>query len=157
MLRFFSKVFIKFLMLNGDYLRSKLLLQSVIIGPKDRVHIGKQTDLQNVILNCNSGHIYIGDHAFCGQNCMILTGTHDPLLLDRERQQNHPTKGNDIHIGRGVWISSGATILGGVTIGDHAVIAAGAVVTKDCLEGRIYGGVPAREIKTINFNTLIND
>jgi acetyltransferase-like isoleucine patch superfamily enzyme len=51
-----------------------------------------------------------------------------------------------IHIGRDVWIGAHATILDGVRIGDEAVIAAGAVVTKDVLARTVVGGVPARQI-----------
>ena len=54
-----------------------------------------------------------------------------------------------IHIGRDVWIGANAVILPGITIGDGAVIAAGAVVTKDVPENTVAGGVPARVIKTI--------
>jgi acetyltransferase-like isoleucine patch superfamily enzyme len=49
-----------------------------------------------------------------------------------------------------VWIGANAVILPGVTIGRHAVVAAGAVVTTDVLENTVVGGVPARIIKKIN-------
>ena len=55
-----------------------------------------------------------------------------------------------IHIEKNVWIGSNSTILPGVTIGKNAVVAAGAVVTKDVSENTVVGGVPARIIKTIN-------
>ena len=55
-----------------------------------------------------------------------------------------------IRIGKGVWIGANATVLAGVTIGDHAVVAAGAVVTKDVPARAIVGGVPARFIKYID-------
>ena len=48
-----------------------------------------------------------------------------------------------------VWIGAHATILAGVTIGENAVVAAGAVVTKDVPANTIVGGVPARVLKTI--------
>ena len=148
MIKFISKVFFKFADLQ--FLRKKLLLTIVIKGPTDRVHIGDMVDLQDVILNTNSGHIYIGDHSFFGQGCMVLTGTHDPSLINRARQQDHPKSGRDIRIGKGVWVSSGAIICGNVTIGDNVVIAAGAVVTKDCLDAGIYGGIPASKIRALN-------
>ena len=48
-----------------------------------------------------------------------------------------------------VWVGSNSTILQGVTIGDNAVVGAGAVVTKDVPENTIVGGVPARVIRHI--------
>ena len=53
-------------------------------------------------------------------------------------------------LGRNVWVGSNATILSGVTIGDNAVVAAGAVVTKDVPADTIVGGVPARPIRRID-------
>jgi acetyltransferase-like isoleucine patch superfamily enzyme len=55
-------------------------------------------------------------------------------------------------IGDDVWIGANAVILPGVTIGSHAVIAAGAVVTKDVPSQTVVGGVPARVIKEIKNN-----
>jgi len=55
-----------------------------------------------------------------------------------------------VHIGRDVWIGANAVILPGVTIGDGAVIAAGAVVTKDVPENTVAGGVPAKVIKSVH-------
>lgn len=54
-----------------------------------------------------------------------------------------------IILGKNVWVGSNATILQGVTVGDNAVIAAGAVVTKDVPENTVVGGVPAKFINTI--------
>ena len=56
-----------------------------------------------------------------------------------------------IHLGKKVWIGSGAIVLPGVTIGDNSVIAAGSVVTKDVPENSVYGGNPAKLIKKIEF------
>lgn len=55
-----------------------------------------------------------------------------------------------IRIGRGVWMGAHVTVLPGVTIGDNAIIAAGAVVAKDVPADMIVGGVPARVIKSIH-------
>lgn len=54
--------------------------------------------------------------------------------------------------GKNVWIGAHATVLQGVTIGDNAIIAAGAVVTKDVPANAIVGGVPAKFIKSIEIN-----
>lgn len=53
----------------------------------------------------------------------------------------------DIHIGNDVWIGYEAVVMGGVTIGDGAIVAACAVVTKDVPPYTIVGGVPARPIR----------
>lgn len=57
--------------------------------------------------------------------------------------------GKPVKIGNNVWIGGRAVIVPGVTIGDNAVIAAGAVVTKDVPAGAVVGGNPAKIIKTI--------
>ncbi|HNY38748.1 MAG TPA: acyltransferase [Bryobacteraceae bacterium] len=80
---------------------------------------------------------------------MVLTGGHDYTRFDTQRQWSAPKGNRDIVIGRGVWVGSGAIILGGVTICDHAVIAAGSVVTRSCPQQGIYAGIPARLIKPI--------
>lgn len=59
-----------------------------------------------------------------------------------------------VNIGKGCWIGARATILPGVIIGDGCVIAAGAIVTKDCKPNTLYAGTPAREVKSLE-NDLI--
>jgi acetyltransferase-like isoleucine patch superfamily enzyme len=54
-----------------------------------------------------------------------------------------------IVVGRNVWIGAGATVLQGVTIGDDAVVAAGAVVTRDVPPRVLVAGVPARVVKAV--------
>ena len=55
-----------------------------------------------------------------------------------------------VTLGKNVWVGAHATILPGVTVGDNAVIAAGAVVTKDVPANTVAAGVPAKIIKTID-------
>jgi maltose O-acetyltransferase len=52
-----------------------------------------------------------------------------------------------VRIGDRCWIGARATILPGVSIGDGTVVAAGAVVTKDCEPDALYAGVPARRLR----------
>jgi acetyltransferase-like isoleucine patch superfamily enzyme len=59
------------------------------------------------------------------------------------------TTGKPIVIGRNVWIAADATILGGVTIGENSVVAAGSVVTRDGPANVLVGGNPARMIRAI--------
>jgi acetyltransferase-like isoleucine patch superfamily enzyme len=133
-LKLISRVLTRIILWDGQYFRKKMLLTPAVYGPDDRVHLGSGVNLQNVVLNTNTGHIYIGDYSFFGHDCMVLTGKHDPALRDSDRINNHPRHGNDIKIGSGVWVSSRAVILGGVSVADNCVIAAGAVVNKSCLE-----------------------
>ena len=80
-----------------------------------------------------------------GSQVVIATINHD--LIPEHRSDNLPSP---VHIGRNVWIGSHATILPGVSIGDNAVVAAGAVVTKDVEPNSIVGGVPAKVLRMIN-------
>ena len=92
----------------------------------------------------DQGGITIGDDALIGHNVVIATLNHaiDPA----ERATTEPSP---VRIGNSVWVGANATILPGVTIGDGAIVAAGAVVTKDVPPNTIVGGVPARFIRAI--------
>lgn len=148
LLRYMARVLIKFLMLDGHYLKRKLLLQYVIHGPEDRLTIGNDADPNDTIFNTMSGNITVGDFAIFGHGCQVLTGTHgtDTFLADRKK---HPVEGRDIHIGNGVWVGSGSIVLGGVTIADHCVIAAGSIVRRDCGTPGIYAGNPAALVRPL--------
>ena len=93
----------------------------------------------------DQGGIYIDDGALIGHGVVLATLNHD--MDPAKRQQLHPAP---IHIGKRVWIGANATVIPGVTIGDDAVVAAGAVVNKDVPPRAIVGGVPAKFIKWID-------
>lgn len=90
----------------------------------------------------DQGGIEIGDRVLVGHQTVIATLNHD---LDSSRRGDMFPK--PVKIGNDVWIGSHATILPGVTVGDGAVIAAGAVVTKDVPARTVVAGVPACVIK----------
>lgn len=92
----------------------------------------------------DQGGITIGDGSLIGHNVVLATVNHD--LDPKNNRKNHYAP---IIIGNHVWIGSNATILPGVTIGEWAVVAAGAVVTKDVPPYTVVGGVPARILKTV--------
>jgi len=127
-----SRVITKVILWDSQYFRKQLLLKHVVYGDPARIKIGTGVNLQNVVLNTNSGNITIGNFTFFGHDCMLLTGTHDPSLIGPQRINDHPIAGRDIVVGNNVWISSRAIVLGNVKISDNIVIAAGAVVTRDC-------------------------
>ncbi len=91
--------------------------------------------------------IEIGSGTLIAPNCAIYPHNHGvaPNLSIREQpiQANGP-----IIIGEQAWLGTGVIVLGNVTIGNGAVIGAGAVVTKDIPDGAIATGVPARIVKS---------
>jgi acetyltransferase-like isoleucine patch superfamily enzyme len=111
------------------------------------VSIGNNVQLFDLFINSVGAKVRIEDDVFFGHRVMLITGNHDYTLFGLERQTK--VGGKDIHIGEGAWIGSGSIILGGVTVGKHAVIAAGSVVTRDIPDYWIAGGVPAKGIKPI--------
>ena len=106
------------------------------------VHIGRGAVIgDNSILDGRCG-LYIGENVNFSTGVNIWTLQHD--LNDSMFRCNN--KGGAVIIGNRAWVSTRTTILPGVNIGEGAVIAAGAVVTKDCEEFSVYGGVPAKKI-----------
>ena len=77
-----------------------------------------------------------------------MSTNHTWLLTDVPIKYN-PVSLEKVTISDGVWIGCGARILAGVTIGNRAVVAAGAVVNKNVDNCEIVGGVPAKHIKFI--------
>ena len=111
------------------------------------IRIGK-----NVWIGSNSTilpGVTIGDGTLIGHNVVLATLNHHPDPACRGDLIPAP-----IRIGKNVWIGSNSTILPGVTIGDNAVIAAGAAVAKDVPANTIAGGVPAKILRQIEGTKL---
>lgn len=84
----------------------------------------------------------IGEHCTLSWDVQLLDTDFHALIVDgAERPSVAP-----LRLGDRVWIGTRAVVLKGVTIGDGAVVAAGAVVTSDVPAGAVVGGVPARVI-----------
>lgn len=109
------------------------------------IHIGKHVFINMGCKFQDQGGIFIGDGTLIGHNVVLATLNHAKSPMDRGTMIPAP-----IHIGKRVWIGSNATILPGVTIGDGAIVAAGAVVTKDVPENTIVSGIPAKVMRTIS-------
>lgn len=114
------------------------------------IHIGKRVFINMGCKFQDQGGIYIGDDTLIGHNVVLATLNH--ALSPRKRADMIPAP---IRIGSKVWIGAGAIVLPGVTIGDGAIVAAGAVVTKDVPENTIVGGVPAKPMRTISEEELL--
>lgn len=124
--------------------------KSLRVFPPFYTDFGKNIKVGNdVFINAcchfqDHGGVTIGDGCQIGHNVVFATLNHELNPLDRANTFPAP-----IVLGKNVWIGSNATILQGVKIGNNAVIAAGAVVTKDVPENTVAGGVPAKFIKKI--------
>lgn len=125
--------------------------------PIDKVKVGHSTygDLRVIIYHDTPYKLSIG--AFCsiasnvtffvdGEHNMKTISTYPYKSFYKIGDENDTSKGNII-VDDDVWIGYGVTVLSGVHIGQGAVIAAGAVVTKDVPAYAIVGGVPAKLIK----------
>ncbi|MCR5470685.1 MAG: acyltransferase [Prevotella sp.] len=110
----------------------------VIIGNYTRI------GLHNTII----GPVTIGHHVNLAQGITVTALNHKFKNPDiRIDEQGVSTK--PVVIGNDIWVGANAVILPGVTIGDHSVIAAGAIVTKDAPPHSLVAGVPAKIIKQI--------
>jgi len=108
------------------------------------ISVGKNVFINSGCRFQDQGGIIIGDGVLIGHNVVLATLNHD--INPRKRSNLHPAP---IVVGKNVWIGANATVVPGVTIDDGAIIAAGAVVTKDVPPNVIMGGVPAKIIKKI--------
>ena len=108
------------------------------------LHIGRRVFINAGCRFQDQGGIYIGDDVLVGHNCVIATINH---LEEPARRGDMTTR--PVRIGNRVWIGANVTILPGVTVGDGAILAAGAVVTKDVAPRTVVGGVPAKVLKRL--------
>ena len=135
--------------------------------PYRRFWLGRQSVVESYCcINNAVGDVTIGDHTRIGIHCTVIgpvcIGNHVNLaqgitvtalnhnfedVSKRIDEQGVSTK--PVVIGDDVWIGANAVVLPGVTIGNHSVVAAGAVVTKDVPDHTLVGGVPAKVIKNI--------
>ena len=123
---------------------------SLRVFPPFYTDFGKNITVgENVFINAcchfqDHGGVTLGDGCQIGHNVVFATLNHG--LSPEERPITYPAP---IVLERNVWVGSNATILQGVTIGENAIVAAGAVVTRDVPANTIVGGVPAKFIRKI--------
>ncbi|MDU0967917.1 MAG: DapH/DapD/GlmU-related protein [Actinomycetaceae bacterium] len=108
------------------------------------LHIGADTFINSGVHVQDQGGVFLGERVLVGHDVVFATVNHDLAPKRRGVLTTAP-----IHVGDDVWIGAKAVILPGVTIGEGAVVAAGAVITRDVEPYTVVGGVPAKAIKQV--------
>lgn len=108
------------------------------------IRLGKNVFINHACSFLDMGGITIEDDVLIGPKVNLITENHPLDPDDRRALLTQP-----IIIRRKAWIGAAATILPGVTVGENAVVAAGAVVTADVPANTVVGGIPAKFIKNI--------
>lgn len=111
----------------------------ISVSPNAELTLGSGFINNNSKISCFK-EIIIGEDVKISEDVLIRDSDNHTMIGGKE-------KSAPIHIGNHVWIGARAVILKGVKIGNGAVVAAGAVVTKDVPENSLVGGVPAKIIK----------
>ncbi|MEQ9763378.1 DapH/DapD/GlmU-related protein [Streptococcus sp. ZJ151] len=141
------------------YDSARLLVEKITqdkIDPTTIINVPFQTDFGR--------HISFGKHVYVNMDVFMtdlggITIEDDVLIAPRAKilTVNHPLKPSDRHklelksvtLKRNCWIGADATIMPGVTVGENAVVAAGALVTKNVPDNTLVAGIPARVIKQL--------
>lgn len=110
--------------------------QGVYVG--NRVHIGRNVKIQNNVSVYDA--VTLEDDVFCGPS-MVFTNVHNPRAAVVRKDDYRPTL-----VRRGATLGANCTVICGVTIGRHAFVGAGAVVSRDVADFALVVGVPARRI-----------
>ena len=108
------------------------------------ISIGKNVFINHACSFLDMGGITIEDGVLIGPRVNLVTENHPLNAVERSALLTKP-----IRIKQKAWIGAGATVLPGVTVGRNAVVAAGAVVSKDVPDNTIVAGIPAKIIKSI--------
>jgi acetyltransferase-like isoleucine patch superfamily enzyme len=120
---------------------------SVVAG-YECISIGKDVYIgPYAYLSADQVTVEIGDDTVVGPGFYILAGDHRFDEPGVSFKASHHGNNESIKIGRNVWIGARVTVLKGVTVGNSAILAAGAVITRDVEPFAIVAGVPARFIR----------
>lgn len=124
---------------------------SINADKNSSIKIGNNTAVNyNVNINsCNNGNIEIGSNVFIGQNTVIRAASHKYENVNIPiKDQGH--EGGTIVISSDVWIGANCVITKNIKIGNHSIISAGSVVTRDVDAHTVVGGNPATSIKKLS-------
>ncbi len=129
-------------LLNGQMKDGTFFTPPFQVDIACRLYLGKNVFANHGLTVMSVGTITIEDGVMMGPEVGLFTVNHEPKNI-------RVIKTGEIHIKKNAWIGARVNILAGVTIGENAIVATGAVVTKDVPDNCIVAGVPARVIKTI--------
>ena len=126
---------------NVDFPKDSIIYWRCRFFDPASVHIGHNSIIGNDAFLDGRGGLYIGNNVNVGGEVRIYTREHDPESLTFESTEG------PVHIADWVYIGSRVIILPNIRVGEGAVVASGAVVTKNVEPYTVVGGVPARFIK----------
>ena len=127
------------------YGNGHIRLQARPAGAK--IHIGSGCAFSNNITLCALNSIIIGDYCLIGDMVSIFDADHHEL--NPAQRWSGQGRIAPVVIGNNVWIGSRAMILRGVTIGNHSVVGAGAVVTRSVPSRTVVAGNPAKVVRVL--------
>ncbi len=111
-----------------------------------RLEIGERVGMSSTTV-CAAASVSIGEGTICGAGAMIIDNDFHTPTAPWDWAIGYKATARPVRIGRGCFIGARAIVLKGVTIGDRAVIGAGAVVTQDVPAGAVVAGNPARIVR----------
>lgn len=121
-------------------------------GP--HISIGARTYINSQVVIQDCAEVRVGEDVLIGPGVKFCTATHPlestaRLQPDASGKTRYRTSSAPISVGNRCWIGAGAIILGGVHIGDDAVVGAGSLVNRDVMPGTLVFGTPARFVRQI--------
>lgn len=132
--------------LLGSFGERSLIVPPFFCDYGTHLHLGYDAfvNTNSVFLDC--AEITVGDHARIGPGVQVLAADHprEPELREQDVELAFP-----VRIGARCWIGAGAIVCPGVTIGEHAIVGAGSVVTRDIPARVMAAGAPARVIREL--------
>jgi acetyltransferase-like isoleucine patch superfamily enzyme len=126
------------------FLRCKMIPIEVGATKNGSLVLGERVFINGGATVVATDSIVVGDNCLIGDLVAIFDCNH------HSTEPSRPARVAPVRLGVNVWVGRSATILPGVTIGDHAVIAAGSIVTDDVPARTLMAGVPARPIRTLD-------
>jgi acetyltransferase-like isoleucine patch superfamily enzyme len=141
----------------GDKYRG-LLYKPFLKECGDNFKVASQAFIFNPAGLSVGDHVYIGFNTYLGEGNItleseVLIGNSASLTASNHTKKNGSYRfggfeAKDIVVKKGAWIAGNSSIMAGVTVGEGALVASSAVVTKDVTAHTTVGGVPAKEIKS---------